>query len=291
MRLNVSKNSAEERLLDSLNEGYKLSDSIFNDYSAKVDSSTFEANADIENYHVKFNEWIGKVCEELIEIFPTQFESNYFRQRYSPNAVDYSNINNKVGLLVYQRFPTYISRVHEISNIHLNRYSDLPIQTRLFIEDIDSFIKVRDVNPSMVSKFLTSGRIELPEDEVQLGLESILNVPFHKKDWGGETNDLYTANLIINDARRSSAFLLKGNGLRKKMMEIKDCGKNGDQIVRLFESPAQLYIVQFVGNISEAIIKDIEGKINEKRSQGKECWYCIITGQDTARLARAYGKA
>lgn len=83
--------------------------------------------------------------------------------------------------------------------------------------------------------------------------------------------------------------MLKGNGLKAPTMEIKHCGKNGDQIVRLFESPAELFIVQFVGNISEAIIKDVEGKIEQLNRRGKQSYYCIINGSDTARLLHAYG--
>ena len=46
-------------------------------------------------------------------------------------------------------------------------------------------------------------------------------------------------------------------------MRIADCGHNGDQLVRLFESPAKLFVVQFVGVVSEMVIKDVEGaKIN-----------------------------
>ncbi len=71
-------------------------------------------------------------------------------------------------------------------------------------------------------------------------------------------------------------------------MEIKHCGKNGDQILRLFDSPAELFIIQFVGNISEAVIKDVEGKVDHLRAKGKQVCYCIINGLDTARLMHAY---
>lgn len=94
----------------------------------------------------------------------------------------------------------------------------------------------------------------------------------------------------MNGCRIAAAFLLKGNGLRKRVLEISDCGKNGDQILRLFESPAQLFLVQFVGHLSEAVIKDVEGKVNERRAQGKPAHYCIMNGQDTARVLYAYGK-
>jgi hypothetical protein len=123
-----------------------------------------------------------------------------------------------------------------------------------------------------------------------MALEQILDVPMHKKDWGGEINDLYTANVIVNGRRTETAFLLKGNGLKRRVMEISDCGKNGDQLLRLIESPARLFVVQFVGNISESVIRDIDGKVRGARAHGKDAWYSIVDGQDTARLLRAHGK-
>ena len=137
---------------------------------------------------------------------------------------------------------------------------------------------------------LTNGYLDRSEDSIQTALERILSVPFHKKDWGGEMNDLYTANLLINGARHETAFLLKGNGLRKQTMEIKHCGANGDQLLRLCNSPAKVFVIQFVGRISEAIVSDIDGKVRHARAQGGEAWYCIMDGQDTARVLRAYGE-
>jgi len=136
---------------------------------------------------------------------------------------------------------------------------------------------------------LTNGYLDRSEDSVQTALERILSVPFHKKDWGGELNDLYTANMLINGARHETAFLLKGNGLRSQTMEIKHCGVNGDQILRLCNSLAKLLMVQFVGRISEAIVSDIDGKVRLACPQGRDAWYCIMDGQDTARVLRAYG--
>jgi hypothetical protein len=117
-----------------------------------------------------------------------------------------------------------------------------------------------------------------------------LDIPFHKKDWGGEVNDLYTANVVLNGVRRSTAFLLKGNGLKKAEMSIGDCGKNGDQIVRLFQSCAELFVVQYVGPIAESVITDVHGKTLARRTQGANANYLIIDGQDTARLLFAYNK-
>src|SRR5205823_14980644 len=127
----------------------------------------------------------------------------------------------------------------------LPEYTDLPLDARHYVEDIDSFRRVRDVNPGTVLAFLKDGYLDRSEDSVQTALERILDVPFHKKDWGGELNDVYTANLVVNGVRHESAFLLKGNGLRSSTMELRHCGANGDQILRLCSSPARLFVVQF----------------------------------------------
>ena len=161
---------------------------------------------------------------------------------------------------------------------------------RLFVEDIDSFDKVRHVTPAAVANVLEDGFLALSEDSVQTFLEQILDVPFHRKDWAGELNDLCTANLTVSGARWPTAFLLKGPGIGKKEMEIKDCGKRGDQLVRLFSTPAELYVVQYIGPIGDHLIKDVEGKVAAARAEGRNAHFVIMDGQDTARLLHAYGK-
>lgn len=165
------------------------------------------------------------------------------------------------------------------------------LSLRLHVDDIDSFQNVANIRPSDVQHLLnSSGRINLKEDIIQHMIEQILEIKFHKEDWGGEENDLYTTNIVVDGNRIPTAFALKGSGTKKKKLEIGDCGKNGDQLVRLFQSPANLFIIQYVGEISESVIKDMEGKTSLCRHQGKDAWYCVINGQDTARLLHAYGK-
>jgi hypothetical protein len=165
------------------------------------------------------------------------------------------------------------------------------VRLRLHPDEIDSFQKIRDILSSNVQSFLDkAGRINLLEDFIQKCLEDILSVPLHKQDWGGEENDLYTANVVYNGKRIPAAFALKGRGQKHKMLEISDCGKNGDQLVRLFQSPADLFVLQYGGEISENVIKDMEGKTDLHRHKAKQGWYCVLNGQDTARLLLAYGK-
>ena len=111
-----------------------------------------------------------------------------------------------------------------------------------------------------------------------------------REDWGGKVNDQYSANVRVSGLRIPTAFLLKGNGLRRTEMRIADCGNNGDQLLRLFHSPAYLFVVQFVDNISEAVVSDMQSKVAERRSSGTLAWYLIMDGQDTARLLHAYEK-
>jgi hypothetical protein len=290
MRLLISKSSAEERLVELLNEGYKLRQSLWCDYDERRKSTTFDPISDIQRYYALANAWTSKTLQVLREIFPTDLEANYFANRGSHLAGEYMEIDQKFGVLYYRTLPDFIERLKSILDINLSRYTDLPIQKRLFVEDIDSFIKVRDVNPAMVGGFLENGFLKKTEDEIQLALEQILGVSFHKKDWGGELNDLYTANVIVNSIRRATAFLLKGPGIGKKEMAIADCGKNGDQIVRLFATSADLFVVQYVGPISDMLITDVQGKTSEIRAIGKTGNFLIIDGQDTARLLYAYGK-
>lgn len=290
MRLRKSRNTAEEDLIILLNKGYQALNWLKVDYNQKRQSGAFNSTVDHKRYEDIVNEWGREVTNTLNSIFPTELEVNQFL--HPPHAfgaiASETQDDYKAGSLRI-RLDDLLKGLDEIRRNGLVRYTDLPITARLYIEDIDSFAKVRDVNPTVISHLLQRhGYLDIAEDNIQINLEKILNEPFHKKDWGGEYNDLYTSNLVINGARRAAAFLLKGNGLQVGHMEIKHCGKNGDQLLRLFDSPAELFIVQFVGNVSEAVIKDVEGKVDQLRAKGKVACYCIINGQDTARLLHAY---
>lgn len=106
-------------------------------------------------------------------------------------------------------------------------------------------------------------------------------------DWGGEECDVFSANLMVGGARQTGAFLLKGPAAFHPMTP-KDCGKNGDQIYRLFNIPAHVYIVQHCHNIGAAVRKTVEA-FAFGRSFIAPCRYVIMDGVATARLLRALG--
>ncbi len=287
MRLRVHIATANDELVTLVNDGYDALSAIQADYHRRKNEGNYDDAKDVEDLAAPIEVWGERVIEALGRIFPTQLETHIFADPEIPFGAVSGDYNYQRTI---RRCRYLVRGLNKIRLQSLPEYTDLPLDARLYVEEIDSFRKVRDVNPATVMDVLKNGYLDRSEDSIQTALERILSVPFHKKDWGGELNDLYTANLLINGARHETAFLLKGNGLRSQTMEIKHCGANGDQLLRLSNSPAKVFVVQFVGRISEAIVSDIDGKVRHARAQGRDAWYCIMDGQDTARVLRAYGE-
>ena len=124
-----------------------------------------------------------------------------------------------------------------------------------------------------------------PESEVKSAFAAILGEPFTQRDWGGETSDLYTSQVQIDDHQTSSAWLLKGPGHRGPMT-IAALGKRGDQIDRLFGEPAELLVLQHHREIRSAVINMMEVYANDLRKPRR---YMVLDGADTARILTAYG--
>lgn len=288
MRLRVHVASANEELVALVNQGYETLAGVQAEYRRRVEAGTYtdsrEAAADLV---APMNEWGECVVSALGRIFPTPLEMHLFLDPEIPFGAVSGDYHYQSAM---SRCRHHVRGLNRLRLNSLPEYTDLPLDARLYVEDIDSFRKVRDVNPAAVLDVLHKGYLDLSEDSIQMALERILSVPIHKADWSGEQNDLYTANVLVNGARHETAFLLKGNGLKAAQMQIKHCGRNGDQLLRLCSSPARLFVVQYVGMIAEAVVADIDGKVRQARAESKEAWYCIMDGQDTARVLRAYGE-
>ncbi len=126
----------------------------------------------------------------------------------------------------------------------------------------------------------------IPEQDVKALFCRLLgevNVP---KDWGGEECDLFSSNLSVEGERMSAAFLLKGPA-RFHEMTMADCGKNGDQIYRLFNTPADVFVVQHCHRITPAVRKTVEAFALSNYS--RTCRFTLIDGYDTARILHANG--
>lgn len=153
------------------------------------------------------------------------------------------------------------------------------------IDDVDTFSKTRDVQVSQVNPS------NVYERDIKSGLQKIIGERGTFKDWGGEHGDLFSTRFYINNKRLSVQFGLKGRGTQGKLVPGK-MGKNGDQIQRLFASPADAYFVQYHSQIDESVISQMELIATGKSYlEMKRIYYGVIDGNDTAKLISAYPEA
>lgn len=149
-------------------------------------------------------------------------------------------------------------------------------------EDIDQFSRMRDVKVQR-DEWMNAMEV-LPEARVKEAFASLLSEPT-KKDWGGESNDHYSANVSVYGQRRTAAFLLKGPA-RFGKMTLDMCGKRADQIHRMVDSGADISVVQHSHLIGPVVRRTLRAlTILPGNCQRK---YCLIDGQATYRILKAY---
>jgi hypothetical protein len=151
------------------------------------------------------------------------------------------------------------------------------------VDEIDQFAKVRALKGK--SPLLKP----LSESKFKAGLQKIFKDTGKFKDWGGEKNDFFTNKVKINGKRYGAAFALKGPGVGVKIMTPGKWGKQGNQIQRLLESPAQVLFLQFEGQIDEYSIDQLRKLASNKaHEEGHKIFYGYIDRDDSLRLRRAY---
>ena len=150
-------------------------------------------------------------------------------------------------------------------------------------EDIDEFKNMQDVQISSADEWMSTMK-DLPEQRIKEFIASLLKEPT-KNDWGGEENDHFSSNVTLGGRRRTAAFLLKGPAKFKEMTPAM-CGKNGDQIFRLAKSGADISVIQHSHLIGPAVRETLRSMTVTPGSPRK---FCIIDGQATYRMLKAYG--
>lgn len=180
-----------------------------------------------------------------------------------------------------EKFPTKINpKIREIA-VSISFPKRMVDASQITIDSIDSFSKTRDIKPDKDQQ-------PVGEKKFKEGLQNILDEQGTFQDWGGETDDLFSTRLIINGARRSAAFGLKGKGTTGRLTPNK-MGKRGDQIQRLFRSPAEVFLVQYWGQIEESVIEQLKlFAVAKSALEGRKIFYGIIDGQDTSRIIKSY---
>lgn len=153
------------------------------------------------------------------------------------------------------------------------------------VPQLDDFEKAQTIQERLTKASLNLLK-NVPETDIKTAFAEIINEPVVPKDWGGEASDLFSSSVVLGGQRISTAFLLKGPAKFHPMTPA-DLGKNGDQIGRLFDEPADLLILQHCHEVTPAVRKQMRAYAQQ---MGNPRRFCIIDGYDTLRILKAYGK-
>lgn len=126
----------------------------------------------------------------------------------------------------------------------------------------------------------------VPELDIKRTFAELIREPFVHRDWPGEISDLYSSRAVVGGKSVSVSFLLKGPS-RFHPMKHQDLGKVGDQIVRLFNDPSDLFVLQHCHEVTPAVRMTMRAFANQI---GQARMFCIIDGPDTLRILRATAK-
>jgi hypothetical protein len=141
------------------------------------------------------------------------------------------------------------------------------------VDDIDSFSQIR-------KSVQTQNHIKpLPEKKLKLAFAKIIAEKGSFKDWGGEKSDLYTTKLRFRGRRIPAAIAFKGKATKGKLVPRK-MEKNGDQINRLFDEPAQVFLVVYGGQIDSSIISQMQAFAIGNAIKGGRIYYGVVDGSD-----------
>ncbi len=125
---------------------------------------------------------------------------------------------------------------------------------------------------------------DVGEEAVKHWFAEILGQSEVQKDWGGEQYDLWTRFLTVEGTRMRAAFAFKGPAAFHPM-QIADLGKNGDQIQRLAESPADLLVVQHCHTITSRVEHMLRIYAT---SPGNVRKYMLLDGYATAAILKHF---
>lgn len=178
------------------------------------------------------------------------------------------------------KLPTKYSGTREVT-IKMARVKSFKPQ-QITCDDFTQFSKIRSVKKAEPRK--------ISEAAFKRGIQTLIGEKGKFQDWGGEKNDLFSSRLVFKGRRRAVAFAFKGPGTQGKLTPAK-LGKNGDQIQRLFQAPAEIFVVQYHAQVGEEVYGQMKTFATVKSlHDGRPIWYSVIDGSDTSRLLRAYPK-
>jgi hypothetical protein len=160
-----------------------------------------------------------------------------------------------------------------------------PNHLEVHVDSIDTFTRVCDLLDPPSKSDLSRLR-DVPEADIKNAFAEIIGEPLVPKDWAGEKSDLFSSRVMIDGNRISTAFVFKGPA-QLQPMKMAQLGKNGDQIVRLFTEPADLFVLQHCHEITSPVRSTMRAFAQQT---GRLRLFCIIDGYDTFRILKAYKK-
>jgi len=223
----------------------------------------------------------GKLCNnDIVKKTKVQGELAYEKYPfYTQNKGKVLKLaGNKEAL---EKFPTKVNPKIGSATISVTFPKKAADANPITIDDIDSFSKVKGLSASQSPQ-------PIEEKKFKEGIQKILGEQGTFQDWGGELNDLFSTRLELKGERRSVAFGFKGKGMTGRLTP-KKMGKRGDQIQKLFRTPADIFLVQYWSQIDESVIEQMKNFATAKSAlEGRRIYYGIIDGTDTVRILEAY---
>jgi hypothetical protein len=209
----------------------------------------------------------------------TAYEKIEFFQRHRDRVLRLAANKKSRETLPTKRNPRQTDRLKVAVELRAGK-SRIPAK-HITIDDIDSFGAAKKIA-------MSQPYVKIPESLFKAGVAGILGERGSFKDWGGELRDLSSTRLKIKGARRIAAIAFKGPGKTGKLTPNK-MGKNGDQIQRLVKCPAEVFLVQYWGEIDDSVLEQLENFVRLKAYfEGRQLWYGIVDGQDSSRVMKAY---
>jgi hypothetical protein len=204
----------------------------------------------------------------------TAYEKKDFYSQHYRKILSYAVTPKKL-----EKLPTKVKLSIQGGVIKVPLVKKLVNIKRVTIQDIDSFSRVRTVN--------SASRRVMAESVMKKGLQAILGETGKFQDWGGENCDLFS-RLKIGGRMLYAAFALKGKATTGMLTPGK-MGKNGDQIQRLFNCPADVFIIMYHGQVAENVMAQMQTHaIATSIRIAKKIYFGIIENNDTAKLVAAY---
>ncbi|HEX5400334.1 MAG TPA: hypothetical protein VFY06_14905 [Verrucomicrobiae bacterium] len=179
-------------------------------------------------------------------------------------------------------FPTKINPKPSSSGLVTVKYHSKAFDVvDIALDDVDNFSKIKKQSHGQQIK-------PVNEKQFKEGVKKIIGETGKFTDWGGEKNDLFTTRIRIRGKRLPCAFAFKGKG-KKGILKPKDFGKNGDQIPRLFQTDAQVFVLQYWGQVDPSVYELMRNLAIARSALNRQrVYFAVADGDDTQRLIKAY---